>query len=241
MAFQDSKGLIRGAIGDMVFRVVNGKQVIQQRPKNRKRTEQDRERENLFSKASKQAAEIRGRLKPWLGSYCDSKMVGRFHGSCLRILNDLKRKNVESPDLYTADLEALQGFEFNINSPTHKYFLDKVCIDGTPETGLRMYLNELNTWGSLSYPRNSENVDLHLIVLHIPKDAISNFTVFSTKWMLPRNKEIQESRSFEIGPIHTEGITLVLMQLLFFDLESKFGRVYKNDENLHPAKIIYAK
>ena len=241
MAIKDSKGFIHGVIGDFVFRVVNGKQIVQQRPKTSKISQKTKENGVLFGRVSKQAAEIRGRLKPWLGSNYDSKMTGRFLGSCLKIINASKESKTELLDLYTVDLSELKGFEFNIHSLVSKYFIGRIEILGDLKTGLEFRLPKIITICDIRYPRRCENVDLHLIVMHIPENSISNFSVFSSQWTLPKSDIVQEERSFHVMPIQTTGVTLAIMQLSFFDSYSQFGKVYKNDERLHPMQIIYAK
>ncbi len=54
MAVQDAKGLYRGAIGKLIFKVVDGKQIVQ-------------------------ATEIRGKLKSWMNGCYDGKISSSFY------------------------------------------------------------------------------------------------------------------------------------------------------------------
>lgn len=240
MAIQDSKGLLRGAVGDLVFRVVNGKQVVQQRVSNPKMSKKALKRAKLFGTCSKQTSIIRGRLKPWLGSNYDSKMIARFQGRCFTILNAKANSENNKGDLYSTDLSALKGFDFNSTSPVSKYLLKELRVEGELETGLRVLVPELETSVDLIFPRICEQLDLHIVALHIPKDQVASFSTYTKEWTLPRNQQIQQERVFLIPPIQTEGITLVIVQLLFSDNKSKFGKVYINDKKLHPMQVVFA-
>lgn len=239
MAIQDSKGFLRGAVGDLVFRVVNGKQVVQQRVSKPKVSKRVLKRAKLFGTCSKQTSIIRGRLKPWLGSNYDSKMISRFQGRCFTILNAKASKENTPKDLYTVDLTALKGFDFNSDSPVSKYLLKEVIVEGELATGLKVLIPQLETTTDLIYPRACEQLDLHIIALHIPTNEASNFSTHTKEWTLPKKMTIQEERAFVIPPIQTEGITLIIVQLLFSDHKSKFGKVYINDKKLHPMQVVF--
>lgn len=240
MAIIDSKGTIRGVVGNMVFRVMYGKQVMQQRGIRKVVSKRTLENAHLFGICSKQTALIRSKLKPWLGVNYDSKMAVRLQGECYRVLKLKENKKRNQQDLFTADLSALSGFEFNVNSAFSEYFMSEITVLGTPQQGLKVHLDRVETLYDLRYPQGCENVDLHLIMLHIPKDNLPGSTVESRQWTLAKRDPIQVERSFELAPILTEGITLVIAQLLFFNSRSQFGKVYINGKELHPMKIVYA-
>ncbi|SFI78743.1 hypothetical protein [Myroides guanonis] len=241
MAMQDSRGLIRGVVGNLVFRVMNGKQVVQQRSKVDIVPKRTLENANLFGICSKQAAIVRTKLKPWLGMNYDSKMPVRLQAGCYKILKSKENQKREIGDLFSANLSGLSGFEFNVNSPFSKYFISDLNVSGDLKIGLKVYLSSLETLYDLRYPKDCESVDLHLIMLHIPKGNVSGCIVETIQWTLLKNKQTQEERSFQTRPIQTEGITLVIAQLLFFNSRSQFGKVYVNNKKLHPMKIVYAR
>ncbi len=79
MAVQDAKGLYRGAIGNLIFKVVDGKQIVQARALSVKQSEKTKKGSTIFGLCSSQATGIRGKLKSWMNGCYDGKISSRFY------------------------------------------------------------------------------------------------------------------------------------------------------------------
>lgn len=241
MAIQGTDGLYRGIIGNLLFRVVNGKQIVQARTANVNHSAGTKKSSKMFGLCSSQTTEIRGKLKPWMDGMCDRRVSSRFLGHCVRILKSDVNKDLESLNVVEADMTNLKGFEFNSNSPFSSYFGGTIGVFGEPNEGLLIKIPSFISKSVLKYPLHCQNVLLKLVVFHSSLGVESIDVVEQQEWLVEKNQELQEEKSISIAPIPTPGITLVLVQLLYFKNKSKFGRVYINNKNLHPMQVVYAR
>ena len=240
MAIRDAQGLIRGKMGDIVFKVVNGKQVVYQVPDTVKQSRLTKKCATMFGLCSKQTALLMGKLRPWLKGKVDSKQAARLRGACLAILRNNEKKGLLSADLDTADMSDLKGFEFNIHAPFEKYFLPKIGVTETENT-MTIKIPSYFPLKEISFPESTENVNAHLIVLHhnAAKNEVS--FILDEQWQVRQRGAFEEERKYTVPSITEPGITLVIVQLLFFNIKSRFSKEYLNDKKHFPAQIVYAR
>lgn len=241
MAVQDSKGLIRGAVGNLIFKVVDGKQIIQARPLNVKQSKKSKKSSKIFGLCSSQATEIRGKLKPWILGCCDGNVTARFLGACLRAFKSEVNNHLESPNIILADMNGLKGFEFNVSSPLSNFFDGSVSVFGEPDIGLRVKIPSFIPKESLRYPVQCQNVVFKIIAFHSTLGVKSSDVILQKEWIIEKDQNVHEEMIFDIDPIPTQGITMVLVQLLFFKNKSKVGKVFLSSKKLHPMQVVYAR
>lgn len=241
MAIRDAQGLIRGKMGDVVFKVVNGKQVVYPIPEKVKQSMLSKKSAKMFGVCSSQTSILMGKLRPWLMNKVDSGQVNRFRGACLRILRNNEKRGVVSPDLDTADMSDLKGFEFNIDSPFLKYFRPEISVFENQDNDLTVKISGYVPAQELEFSKLCENVDVHISVVHHNFSSNETIHVFNENWEVDKYTAFERERQFTFALIPDQGITLVVIQLLFFKNKSKFGKEYLNDKKCFPAQIVYAK
>ena len=241
MAIRDVNGLYRGTIGNLLFRVVNGKQIVQARTASVNHSAETKKSSKMFGLCSSQTTEIRGKLKPWMDGYCDTKVSQRFLGACIRGLKSDVNKHLEEPNVVHANMKALEGFEFNSAAPLSKWFQGDIAVLGEPDEGLEVKIASFIPQRELSYPAQCQNVEFKVVVFHSSLGVHSTDVLEQQQWVVEKNKEVEEEKSIRIAPITTQGITLVLVQLLFFKNKSKQGKVYLSDRDVHAMQVVYAR
>lgn len=114
MATHDGK-FLRGVLGELIFKKVNGKQVVTKRiaPGTMKKTAGMKRSANTFGMASSLAAAIRSTFSVQINHFEDGTANSRLTGEICKILN-----NARDPGslLYSFDrnsFKGLIGFEFN--------------------------------------------------------------------------------------------------------------------------------
>lgn len=239
MAIKDVNGLYRGSIGNLIFKVVQGKQIVQGRATDIKQSARTKESSTLFGLCSSQAAQIRGKLRPYLDAKHDTNMIPRFLGSCFRIVK--AQSSFGKLDLVSADMSDLIGFEFNSSSPFSTYFYSKISISRNPIEGLEVSVPSFIAEKELCYPTQCQYAELRIILFHSSLKMNTRSVILHKEYHIAKSKVPQEAFTFNFEPIEDPGITLVISQLLFYKNKSKFGKVYLNDKNLHPMQVIYAK
>lgn len=241
MAIRDAQGLIRGKMGDVVFKVVNGKQVVYPVPKKVKQSVLTKKSAKMFGVCSTQTSILMGKLRPWLMNKVDSGQVNRFRGACLRILKNNEKRGVEAADLDTADMSDLKGFEFNIHSPFTKYFQPEISVVENQDNDVNIKILGYVPAQELEFPKLCGHVDVHILVLHHNFSSNKTLHVLDEHWEVKKSADFEKERQFTFPSMIDSGITLVIVQLLFFKNKSKFGKEYLNDKNCFPAQIVYAR
>lgn len=241
MAVRDANGLYRGTIGNLLFRVVNGKQIVQSKALSITHSVGTKRSSKTFGLCSSQATQIRGKLKPWMDGYCDTKVSHRFLGACIRGVKSEINKHLEEPNVVHANMKDLEGFEFNSAAPLSKCFWGGISVLGEPHEGLEIKIASFIPKKDVRYPVQCQNVEFKLIVFHSSLGVNSADVLEQQQWVVEKNKEVEEEKSIRIAPITTQGITLVLVQLLYFKNKSKLGKVYLNDSDVHAMQVVYAR
>lgn len=241
MAIKDNQGFFRGTIGEYVFKVVDGKQVVQSRPFDVKQSKRTKESSSLFGMCSKQAVSVRGSLKTYLLGNQDPKMAARFLGVCFRILKANKGRSKENFDLINTDLTELKGFNFNIKSPFSSYFTPTIQIEGSPKEGLKVTIPSLIPELDIQYPDRCFTVELRIILTHTSFDCRYIGVTTHRDFLLRKNKQQLDAQIFDFEPIEEPGVTMVTAQLIFYNETSKFGKILLNNKDFHPTEVVYAK
>src|SRR5690606_41388060 len=115
MATQDKNGKIKGKFNNVVYRELDGKQVLQIAPARVKQTYATKLNALEFGLASAQASVLRNFLRR-VYEEADGKMAARLTAAvaaCIRA----SAKDIGERDLHDADLDPLKGFSFNTNAP----------------------------------------------------------------------------------------------------------------------------
>lgn len=237
----DSKGFMRGKSGGLVFKVIDGKQYFQQASSEKiNQSARTKESSSIFGNASRQAAFLRGKLKPWLAAKVDMRMNARLTGSCYKALkSEFNMKNGYT-DFNIADMKELTGFDFNKNSPFANFFNSEIKVKGTPQTGLIIEIPSFTPLQTISYPKNCQYADLHLVVLHTSWSIFGPDFLMEEQWFIEKNTFIEPDKFIAVPVLTTPGITLVFAQLQFFKMKSKFGKEYLNSILLNPCTLVVA-
>jgi len=121
MARIDKKNLLSGALGNLVFRNLDGNQIVQSHPGSVKQTQATKASGSEFRQCSHWAKLLRYGLSNFIDKQTDSYMFSRFTGAVYKAI----QKNITLPKgqrtPLNSDMSSLIGFEFNTHSPFTTY------------------------------------------------------------------------------------------------------------------------
>ena len=117
MAIQIGRFLY-GRVGSLVYKVVDGKQVVSQVPvyKPRKLSGAEFFNVSTFGAGSSVSAAIRETLSPQIQGFCDTKMSGRLVSHLVKVLKACRDQKSLEYILTNEKLAGLDFFEFNSHS-----------------------------------------------------------------------------------------------------------------------------
>ncbi|RRN77829.1 hypothetical protein EIM50_17620 [Pseudoxanthomonas sp. SGD-10] len=238
MAVLDSRGRIRGKIGNVVYRTVGNTSIIQSRPGKVRQTLSTRESALEFGLVSNCGRILRD-LYSTFTSYSDGRLLNRMNAALLKCLRDTDMPRGER-DLHDGNPEHLQGLQFNINSPlTEALAVRPECV--LEEGKVRVHIPEFREYGQLQQPRHSKACVLRMMV------AAINFREGYYEYLA--YKDIAIERGATVPQQHWQpevalpagSMVLVSVSLHYFGMRDINGyRPTINSVACSPAEIIGA-
>jgi len=220
MARIDKNGKMRGAVGNVSYRISNGQNILQSRPGkgNTKVNEKSLKTNNEFSLASNRARIIRGILSPVIRKYYDGEMINRF--TC--VVAEAIRSNDALPvgyrDIEDGKLSILQGFEFNQHSLFSDYCNLEIVTEATP-AGLRLTIPAFVPLAKLAFPFDASHCTMKVLVstLDLREERFSQCCV--KELMIPAsNTPVPEVNWLLNENFPARGLMLVTVSLNYFEL-----------------------
>lgn len=164
MATIDGKGRIRGKVGPVVYRVLNGKNIIQSKPGKVKQSKATQESSQEFAYIQNSAKRLRQYFYPAVQYLEDKKMANRFASQLYKILTQNSQHPKGERDLLNTDLSPIEGFQFNVNSPTDQFLKAKLEIQLNEQACLVIKVPALNLQNDFLWLSEASHAQIHVWV-----------------------------------------------------------------------------
>lgn len=242
MAKIDSKGMVTGTAGSVVYRKYRGMNIIQGKPRKFKQTENSVRASTEFGLSSSTAAVIRRAFEEAY-VYRDGNAVSRSTQQVYRSIRNSSTAPVGKRDLHDADISMLQGMEFNNNSKLSDLISQNVSTCEAYEGGMQVKINLTTAMSTLKNPleikqsANLYRIRLTLIGFNFRKEY---YEYLGVKDIDLRSREILQEQvvKFDYGQ-RPELLTMMSMTLLAYkETGMKDGMVLLNSKEYSPCAII---
>jgi hypothetical protein len=192
MAIINSKNITTGRIANIIYRSLDGKQIVQARPGKLKQTQATKTSSATFQQCSRWAKHLRIRLSPFLVGMTDSYMYRRFTGQLYNAL--LANTNLANEQLtpLTANMDNLEGFEFNTHSPFSHYFMPKITAVIDSQRRVAVNVPPLDAKTQLLFPEGTEKAELVVLVQATNLDDASTPAESFFSLLLERNTQLPD-------------------------------------------------
>lgn len=165
MATKKGKFII-GSMGDVVYKEINGVQVMQSKPGKGgvRQTPATKESAGLFGKSSTLASNFRGRMHSVINENADGRAVGRLTAAVNSVIRHCYSSKTKTFRFEKDSFESLAGFDFNIKSPLQKsmWLMPESKL---AENILTITLPELRTHEELKFPKGTNLCEISICVL----------------------------------------------------------------------------
>lgn len=244
MAKIDSKGMVSGTVGSMVYRKYRGMNIIQGKPRKFKQTADSIKASTEFGLSSSTAAVIR---RAFQEAYVhrDGEAASRSTQLVYRSIRNSSFAQVGQRDLHDADLSVLQGMEFNTNSKLSDLISPGSAVCEACESGVRVKLSIPGNMYALKKPLGiSQAASLYRIRLTL---IGFNFRQEYYEYLGVHDIDLRSQQSvgeqivnFDCGQ-RPELLLMVSMSLLAYkETSMKDGLVLLNSKEFSPCAIIAA-
>lgn len=233
-------GFYRGVIGNLVFRVMNGKQVVSARPARDtyKQSTEGIKRSNTFGMASSLGAKIRADLTFNPNSFFDRELSGRLTAEVYKIL--LKCRNLDTMDyVFEPDsFSRLSGFDFNIHSKVREQ-LSENLLTVFEEGTLKVIIPQMETSEMFSFPYKSFRCKLTVsISVFRLRDGLALSTPQRQSITVTKDRQVfnEQVLEFEVPA----GCLCIVNLCLDYAVAKRAGWVTVNHKTFSPAWICAA-
>lgn len=240
MARLNNKKAFSGLIGNLVFRTLEGQQIVQSRPDSIKQTSNTKASASEFRHCSIWAKQLRLDLWAFLNKDTDSYMFRRLTGVFYKALmsNTNILKGQRTP--LNANMSDLVGFDFNLNSPFKDYFLPKIEVTADSQKQITVIVPELEPKTQVKYPERT--MEAELLVYVYAGTLIANAPITEAFVTIPINRVATvQPETIWTSPVLPDNHLVVVSAKLLYYTHNKFtGKNYLNTTQLSPSMILFA-
>ncbi len=240
MARINDKRQFRGAIGNVVFKTLDGKEIVQSRPSRLKQTAGTKISSSEFQQCSTWSRLLREGLDPFLLGRTDSYMYRRFTGAFYNALqtNEELPKGARTP--LNADMTDLAGFEFNAHSPFEYYFTPPISAELDEQRQVTISLPAFNPQADMHFAEHTHKAELLLYVYATNLQTNAALTEDYTVINLDQNTALLSGINWTSCPMPEGCFILVCAKLMYYNVNKFSAKDYVNSSQLSPAVIVGA-
>lgn len=234
-----SKNLISGGIAHLVFRNLDGRQVVQSKPKRPKQSAATKASGSEFRHCSGWARQLRSELSHFLTGLTDSYMYRRLTGRLYHTLlsNSNLPKGQRTP--LNANMKDLEGFEFNSHSPFTDYFTPLIEASLNEQRQVQISIPSFDPQHDIQFPPQVNNAEL-LVLVHATKlDSMTTPVEYFLALPIYRYATPTEASLWNCPPLPEGYLVVVTAKLLYYKPNKFTGRNYCNSKVLNPAVVVF--
>ena len=242
MARIDKDGLIRGKIGDFVYRNYRGKQIVQRIADESKTSEKVKKNNTEFGHASSKESVIRNFFIEQLGLMNDGNLHNRNRKILYELLIHNHSKVANQRKLLDGNPKQYIGLNFNINSKwedSMPYYLtineseNKLTIS-IPELYAKSFQQKVKT---IAF----DHLKLSLVLCSIDPDLEQNPNAIvynQREFTLYQNQKMEET-IWEIPNLPPNRFFILIGKIEYFEMNPVFGLKSLKSKELCPACVLY--
>lgn len=240
MATLGNKKTFNGMVGNVVFRTMNNKQIVQSRPSSVKQTTATKKSATEFGSCSRWAKQVRIGLTPFLVGLTDGAMYQRFTTTVYNAVKSNSELAQGERNPLNSDMKSLEGFEFNAHSPFASHFLPAISAEINNNKEVLISLSAFDPKTEMVFPLDCNTAKLAVFVyatdLLDPEDTI----VFHNLISIDKNRVVPAQTILTTAPIPEGYFVLASVKLLYYNPNLITESTYLNTKTFSPAMVVLA-
>ncbi|MDR6301818.1 hypothetical protein [Mesonia maritima] len=241
MAYLNEKNQLVGRVGNLIFRIVKGKVIVQARPDytQLKQTKSTQKSALDFGTASKITNKLNSGLQEIVQAYHSPEMYNRMRSKILQAMRTHTALPLGEKNLWEGTPELLEGFEFNRESQ-YKDFSDLWLVNWQVDAQNKIHFTQKSF-----IPRTQ----LHWLP-YTGRIGIGYWIgAFQQKDYKPCQQQLltlEVSPNYTEVPVHnfvstsfpSNTLIIVITTLLYYKQDPVLGDILLNHKQCHPARIL---
>lgn len=240
MAQLGKNNSIRGVIGNVVFKKIGNKQILQSKPGSVKQTKNTKAAGSEFRQCSLWGQWLRNGLRSFLtneaGGYMHSRLNGELYAAIQ--MNNALPKGQRTP--LNSDMSTLAGFEFNTHSPFTDYFGLPIETVLNEQRQVVVTVPAFDPRTALQFAQQTRQAELLIYVLTTNFESNTGFPDDYTVIPIPNDFAMVPQTVWTSQPIPEGYLFLVCAKLLYFNTTRFTEKHYVNNKECSPAMVLRA-
>lgn len=243
MARIDKDGLIRGKIGDFVYRNYRGKQIVQRVADESKTSEKVKKNNSEFGYASSKESIIRNFFLDQLNLINDGNLHNRHRKVLYELLIHNYSQQPHQRKLLDGNPKQYIGLNFNINSKWEDFMPYYIPVNEEQNKliiTIPLLYAKLFQQKVKNYALDHLKMTLSLYSIDPDLEQNPNAIIYNQReFVIYKDQKIEET-IWEIAALPSNRFLLVIGKIEYFEMNSVFGLKSLNSKELCPACVIYA-
>lgn len=243
MARIDKDGLIRGKIGDFVYRNYRGKQIVQRVADESKTSEKVKKNNSEFGYASSKESIIRNFFLDQLNLINDGNLHNRHRKVLYELLIHNYAQEPHQRKLLDGNPKQYIGLNFNINSKWEDFMPYYIPVNEEQNKliiTIPLLYAKLFQQKVKNYALDHLKMTLSLCSIDPDLEQNPNAIIYNQReFVIYKDQKIEET-IWEIAALPSNRFLLVIGKIEYFEMNSVFGLKSLNSKELCPACVIYA-
>jgi len=244
MAKVDNKGIVRGAVGSVIYRRYRDMNIIQGRPRKFKQTSASIRSSTEFGLSSTTAAVVRRAFQPAYIHH-DGEAVSRSTQLVYRGIRASLTGSVGQRDLHDADLTSIIGMDFNVKSRLSEVLQVSQRVERDEQGRISVFMAALNAKTDLRVPSginkavSKYKIRFSLVGFNFRQEYYEYLEVKDLEVRKYGQLEAQELR-FDRKPEADQILMLSISLLAYSETRMEEGFVLLNNKEFSPCAVIAA-
>ena len=240
MAELDPKTGLKGNIGDLVFRNVNGKTIVQSRPDTGGKARKGRAKQTAtdFGRASQTTSRLIGGLRPFIGNMYDSQFFNRFRKAVYQGMKMNDTLPQGSFDLWQGEPTVLEGLEADLKNQYSQYVQMRGLQLNLKAGTLEISVPEFKADNHLHWPVKASEAELgYWISVYDSKTyQVQRHEFFRIP--IPHKTQRIPATQYTATALPAEALLLVTAGVLYYTADFRMGKVCINSKAFNPTQVL---
>ena len=240
MAYLDSKLGVVGSIGQLVFRNVHGKTIVQAKPEKTRTYPPGRSKESAtdFGRASQTTSALVWGIRPFIGTHYDPQFFNRFRKTVYQGMKTNSQLPQGNLNFIQGNPEVLEGLALNLQTPYPEFVQISGLEFRQDAEKLHIALPEFKAANQLYWPKEARSADLCYWISVYASDDYRCLHQELFKISIPYRTALVPETSYITAQLPQNSLILVTAGILFYTSHTVQGPQLLNSKTFNPVQVL---
>lgn len=227
-------------VGNVVFRIRDGRQIVQSRPSKVRQTAATKKSASEFGSCSKWTKQLRNGLAPFLIRLTDSTMHSRFSAAMYNTIKGNTALPIGQRAPWNSTMAPLQGFDFNTHSPFTNYFKPAIVAELNTNKEASISIPAFDPQTDVVFPTGCTTAKLAFYIYATNLQDPESTLVFHSLLPIDKHTTVPAQNLVTTTPLPQNWFVIASVKLLYYNPNVLTESNYLNTKTFSPAMVVLA-